>query len=158
MATSDKFLTFFTSIDENGDGLISQSEYAAALRRAGARNATDAAGAKVIAEYDKDGDGHLSYTEFTVLATDLQQKRNDLQGENVKIGFLYKMGRAKSRWWRHPWARRTFVLTKEGRLRYYYTNKVRRREWRWLRFTDPRPCATLRTTPIPNLSKRPGIS
>lgn len=126
MAGSDRVLAYFNSVDENGDGLISQSEYAAALRRAGASNATDAAGASVIAKYDTDGDGHLSYAEFSVLAADLQHKLDALNGENVKIGFLYKMGRAKSRWWRHPWARRTFVLTKQRRLRYYYTNKVMR--------------------------------
>ena len=75
----------------------------------------------MVSKYDASHDGRLTYDEFKVLAADMQTRRDT--SDIVKIGFLYKQGRGEHRCLAKPWARRTFVLTKQGLLSYYFTNK-----------------------------------
>lgn len=118
---ANRFRALFEQMDLDCDGFISVNEYTAALQSAGAIDAAEEAGRKVISKYDTSHDGRLNYDEFKVLATEMLTRRDS--SDILKIGFLFKQGRGEHWCLAKPWARRTFVLTKQGLLNYYFTNK-----------------------------------
>ncbi|KAH7848056.1 hypothetical protein Vadar_033267 [Vaccinium darrowii] len=56
----------FKRFDENGDGKISASELAEALKALGSVTAEEVK--RMMGEIDTDGDGFISFAEFTVFA------------------------------------------------------------------------------------------
>ena len=55
----------FQSLDENGDGLLQPNELVAFLKTLGYQPANaDAEADKILAQWDSDGDGTISFDEF----------------------------------------------------------------------------------------------
>lgn len=133
----------FAKLDANHDGNLYEFDLEAALRAHGCSDSQGMAHL-LMEEFDVDHSNSLSLDQFRALMmhalkeiTSLpstsegrQRSKTDamslfqavLRATNtpLKVGLLYKQGRGRHRWWRRPWAKRTFVFDcAHNRVTYY---------------------------------------
>jgi Ca2+-binding EF-hand superfamily protein len=63
MVDTERFAATFAMLDEDGDGLVSATEFRELMNRIGV-NFTDETAAKAVGMMDKDGDGLISLEEL----------------------------------------------------------------------------------------------
>ena len=115
----------FREVDLDKSGSIDAAELKTALEQAGVPAVSIEEAQKMIHHLDASETDSLNFEEFRAIGMKLLEISGDAAFEEatasaIKIGMLYKQGRGLTRWWRRPWAKRTFKLDRAKQTLEYF--------------------------------------